>query len=231
MRCVAGARRRRINQRVGGSDARRCVSAGENVEFFSKGAPPPPRGQCVSASARLLAAPRRRGECLSAMTALQTRAARRAGQSQLGPALCLRAQATGGPRSSFSEALITTKAATSRCTYHCCDIPRKHSGAANFGGCLRTAGHSVGPARKQPRRLRIDPETYVRAETASDGLCNPHDLPNVLLAPTKRRPSTRRRRAAGRSDRATSRQHRAVASRGSRTRGQPLANKIEPGQP
>ena len=36
MRCVAGARRRRINQRVRGSDARVGVSAGENVEFFSK---------------------------------------------------------------------------------------------------------------------------------------------------------------------------------------------------
>ncbi|CAH0369890.1 unnamed protein product [Pelagomonas calceolata] len=121
MRCVAGARRRRINQRVRGSDARVGVSAGENVEFFSKSrAAAAARVVCVSASATLLAAPRRREECLSAMAALQTRAARRAGQSQLGPALCLQAQATGGPRISFSEALVDryAKAAPSSLTHH-----------------------------------------------------------------------------------------------------------------
>ena len=76
MRCVAGARRRRINQRVGGSDARLGVSAGENVEFFRRSRRGADAGKCVSAGImELRAAPRRRKECLQPLALLQTRAA------------------------------------------------------------------------------------------------------------------------------------------------------------
>ena len=119
----------------------------------------------MSASARLLAAPRRREECLSAMTVLQTRAARRAGQSQLGPALCLQAQATDGPRISFSEALVDRAALAEQLLLTIAGYPRANAAARpileELDVCRTRCG---GLARKQPRCLRSDPEAYPRAE-------------------------------------------------------------------
>ena len=64
MRCVAGG------------DARRCVSEGENVEFFRGARRGAFAGKCVSAGGvELRAAARRRKECLPPLALLQTRAA------------------------------------------------------------------------------------------------------------------------------------------------------------
>ena len=91
----------------------------------------------MSAIARLLAAPRRREECLSAMTVLQTRAAPRAGQSQLGPALCLRARRRVDHAARFPKLSSTAKPRRASVLTIVAISTRKHSGAANFGGCLR----------------------------------------------------------------------------------------------
>ena len=112
----------------------------------------------------LLAAPRRREESLSAMTALQTRAARRAGQSQLGPALCLRAQATVD-HAVVSEALVDRRSRVEQLLLTIFGISSRKRSAANLerDGC---AGRTRGSlALEQSKRLRSDPETCARAKT------------------------------------------------------------------
>ena len=146
--------------------------------------------------------------------------------------IVLRAHSTGGPRSSFSEALLDRKAAPSICTYHCCDIHAQAQRRGQFWRMSAPAGQALALARKQPRRLRIGPEEYGRAEKGPLDFTTRTSCQSLpICARPQRATIPRRRRATGRSDRATSRRRRAIASRGSRTRGQPLANKIEPGQP
>ena len=97
MRCAAGG------------DARRCVSEGENVEFF-RGAR---RGafacKCVSAAgSELTVARRRRKESLPPLAMLQTRSAASRGPKPVGPALCWKhVQATGGHAVRFLKLRVT----------------------------------------------------------------------------------------------------------------------------
>ena len=94
-------------------------------------------------------------------------------------------------------------------------------------GAGRPPGGEV-PRREGSRRLRIDPETYTRAErrpldfttrTTSQSFARAHKTPTLPtryeLYRTQRTYDTSRRR-------------RAIASRGSRTQGSPLQIKIEP---
>ena len=87
----------------------------------------------MSASAKLLAAPRRREECLSAMAVLQTRSAAARGPKPARASMCLRAQATGGPRSVLRSSRRPLKPQRASVLTIVAISPRKHSGAANFG--------------------------------------------------------------------------------------------------
>ena len=109
-------------------DARRCVSAGENVEFFRRARRGAVAGKCVSAAgSELTVARRRRKETLPPLAMLQTRSAASRGPRPVGPALCWKlVQATGGhaavrflkllstaePSSSYSPSLRCPRANT-----------------------------------------------------------------------------------------------------------------------
>ena len=233
MRCVAGARRRRINQRMGGSDARLGVSAGENVEFFRRARRGAFAGKCVSAAgSELTVARRRRKESLPPLAMLQTRSAASRGPKPVGPALCWKGiQATGGHAARFPKLSSTAKSPRRAALLTIVGYPRANRSAppnkVDARRCPGAACHAAGVLNAAGSTLRRTKSLG----NAVHGL-QPVRPPKVLLAPTKRpSPSTRRRRAVDAAHRATSRRPRATASRGSRTRGQPLANKIEPGQP
>ena len=98
---------------------------------------------------------------------------------------------------------------------------RKHSGAANFGGRLPP---DVGRrfALKQSRRLRIDPETCTRAET------RPLDFTTRTSSQSfahKDANTTRVDALQDAAHRDTSRQRRALASRGRQDKGSPLVKR------
>ena len=68
---------------VGSIDARRCVSAGESVEFFRRARRGAFAGKCVSAAgSELTVARRRRKESLPPLARLQTPQRPRAGHGQ-----------------------------------------------------------------------------------------------------------------------------------------------------
>ena len=185
----------------------------------------------MSASATLLAAPRRRAECLSAMPVLQTRAARRAGQSQLGPALCLRHRARVDHASRFLKLCRSLKPRRADVLTIVALSSRKHSGAANFwrmsADCRTALASRVSnPDVSASIRRRMSEQkqrpTDFATRTTSPMFCSrpqrdahPHAADPLQDA----------------AHRATSRRRRAIASRGSRTRRQPPRKKIEPGQP
>ncbi len=94
------------------------------------------------------------------MTALQTRAARRAGQSQPGPALCLRAEATAGHAARFPKLSSTAKSRAEQLLLTIAGYTRANAAARPILEELdvcRTCGRL---ARKQPKCLRSDPEEY-----------------------------------------------------------------------
>ena len=186
----------------------------------------------MSASARLLAAPRRRAECLSAMAVLQTRSAAARGPKPARASMCLRAQATGGPRSVLRSSRRPLKPQRASVLTIVAISPRKHSGAANFG--MSAPAGRAPASRVSSRSVSLLIRRRVLEPKNVRWILQPARPPKVLLAPTKtpRDANTTRRDALqDAAHRDTSRQRRAIASRGSRTRGQPPSKKIEPGQP
>ena len=141
-------------------------------------------------------------------------------------------QATGGPRSSFSEALLDRKAAPSICTYHCCDIHAQAQRRGQFWRMSADCRTSAGFARKQPRRLRIGPEEYGRTEKGPLDFTTRTSSQSFAFARAHKEPQSHAADALqDAAHRDTSRHRRANKSRGSRTQGQPPCKKIEPGQP
>ena len=98
---------------------------------------------------------------------------------------------------------------------------RKHSGAANFGGRL-PPDVVGGLASKQPRSLRIDPETSARAEIRPLYFTTRTSSPKFSSRTHKDANTTRVDARQDAAHRDTSRHRRAIASRGSRDKGSPL---------
>ena len=185
----------------------------------------------MSASATLLAAPRRREECLSAMAVLQTRSAAARGPKPARASMCMSAQATGGPRSVLRSSRRPLKPQRASVLTIVAISPRKHSGAANFGMSAPAGRAPASRVSSQSvslliRRRVLEPKNI-------RWILQPARPPKVLLAPTKDANTTRRRRATDAAHRVTSRHRRAqsIAAATRQTRGQPPRKKIEPGQP
>ena len=163
-RGVRGARRGR-NQ---WGDARRCVSAGENVEFFHGARRRAFAGKCVSAaSSELTVARRRRKESLPPLAMLQTRAAASRGPKPVGPALCWKhVQATGGHAVRFLK-LPSTAEVPSSCYSPSLRCPRANTAARPIleDACRRTssaASRASNPGVSGSIRRRVSERERVR---------------------------------------------------------------------
>ena len=167
---MRGARAAAANKstRWRGSGARLRVSAGENVEFF-RGAR---RGafacKCVSAAgSELTVARRRRKESLPPLAMLR-HAQRRLARAQASRASIVLEARTGNwwPRSSFSEA-PRHRSSFLKLSYSP-SLGYPPQSAARTSKTQPGAGRPPGDEASAPRGvggLRIDPETYTRAET------------------------------------------------------------------